>query len=315
VTGSDVDGPGRNETEATAQLGKDHSPRSRARQQLAAARRRYEGSWVQDLRARLKALDLVNWTTVFGAELLWSVLPLLILLSSLANERVDDDVSRHIGVNGQGAHIVKELFRNSPTFSLVPVLTGLIFALAGTIAVAGSMQVLYERAFDIEQRKWRDIPRAVAWLVVLLGALIAEGIVSKPVRTTGGPMVELLVRFVAALIFFWWTMHFVLAGRAPWRALIRPALVTALLWIALALFSSISLSSSIVSDSKLYGTIGVVFTLLTWFILIATVVVLGAALGAVWQNRKGQGFRAAHTGARPSEVSDGEPAPRQRNFG
>ena len=261
---------------------------------------------MQDLRARLKALDLVNWTTVFGAELLWSVLPLLILLSSLANERVDDDVSRHIGVNAEGAHIVRGLFRNSPTLSLVPILTGLIFAIAGTIAVAGSLQVLYERAFDIAQRKWRDIPRAVAWLVVLLGALVAEGIVSRPVRTTTGAVVELLVRFVAALIFFWWTMHFLLAGWAPWRVLIRPALVTALLWIALALFSSISLSSSIVSDSKLYGTIGVVFTLLTWFILIATVVVLGAALGAVWQHRRGQGFRAADSGTRPSEVSEGE---------
>ncbi len=198
---------------------------------------------------------------MFGAELLWSVLPLLILLSSLANERVDDDLSRHIGVNGQGAHIVSEPFRSSPTLSLVPILTGLIFAFASTIALAGSLQVLYERAFDIEQRKWRDIPCAVAWLVVLLGALAVEGIISGPVRTTGGPVVQLLVRFVAAVIFCWSTMHFLLAGRSPWRVLIRSALVTALLWIGLAVFSSISLSSSIVSYSKLYGTIGVVFTL------------------------------------------------------
>ena len=89
VTGSDGDRLSRNAAEATPQLSKDHSPSSRAREQLAAARRRYEGSWVQDVRARLKALDVVNWTTVFGAEVLWSVLPLLILLSSLANERVE----------------------------------------------------------------------------------------------------------------------------------------------------------------------------------------------------------------------------------
>src|SRR3984885_5625704 len=92
-----------------------------------------------------------------------------------------------------------------------------------------------------------------------------------------------------------------LAGRAAAMARAnRPPLVTALLWIALALFSSISLSSSIVSDRKLYGTIGVVFTLLTWFILVAAVVVLGAALGAVWQHRRGQSSRATDTGARPS---------------
>jgi Virulence factor BrkB len=106
----------------------------------------------------------------------------------------------------------------------------------------------------------------------------------------------------------WWTMHFLLAGRASWHALIRPALVTAVLWLALAVFSSISLSSSIVSDSKLYGTIGVVFTLLTWFILVATVLVLGAAFGAVWQKRKGQGFRPPDSDARPGGVAETEHA-------
>src|SRR3954454_8377738 len=104
-------------------------------------RTRYGASWAGEMGRQLKALDFVNWITMFGAALLWSALPLLILLSSLANKRVDDDVSRHIGVSGQGAHIVRELFRNSPTLSLVPILTGLIFTLAGTIAVVGSMQV------------------------------------------------------------------------------------------------------------------------------------------------------------------------------
>jgi hypothetical protein len=70
------------------------------------------------------------------------VLPLLILLSSLANKRVDDDLSRHIGVTGQGIQVIRALFRSSPTFSVVPILTGLLFASAGTITVVGSIQVL-----------------------------------------------------------------------------------------------------------------------------------------------------------------------------
>jgi Virulence factor BrkB len=227
-------------------LGNGHSPTDRARRRLAAARDRYQGSWVQEIATQLKVLDVAKWTTVFGAELLWSVVPLLILLSSLANERIDDELSRHIGVTGEGVHIIRSLLRNSPTHPLVPILTGLIFAFVGSIALVGSLQVLYERTFDQQPRGWRDI--------------------------------------------------------LPWRVLVRPALVTATLWLALALFSSISLSATIVSDSRLYGTIGVVFTLLTWFILIATVLVLGATLGAVWQNRKGQGLRAADSVARPSKV-------------
>jgi hypothetical protein len=111
---------------------------------------------------------------MFGAALLWSALPLIILLSSLANERIDDDLSRHIGLNGQGAHIVHSLFRGTPAHAVEPILT-------------------------------------------------------------------------------------------------------------FALFSSVYFSPILISDSRTYGTIGVVFTLLTWFFLIGGVVVLGAVLGATWQ--------------------------------
>lgn len=91
--------------------------------------------------------------------------------------------------------------------------------------------------------------------------------------------------FVEVAIFFAWTIHFLLAGRVPWHSVIGSALVTALLWLGFALFSSAYFSSVVVDDSRMYGTIGVVFTFLTWFILIGSVVVLGAACGAVWQQR------------------------------
>jgi len=282
-----------------------HFQSDRVRQRLGAARDRYEGSWIEEIIKRLKALDFVNWTTIFGAELLWSALPFIILLGALANERIDDDLSRHIGLNTRGATIVRSLFRNTPTHAIEPIVTGLIFALAGMIAVVGSLQVIYERTFDQPHRGWRDLPRFFVWVAVVLGALIAEAIVSKPVRTAAGPVVERLVSFVVVTIFFAWTMHFLLAGRAPWRHLIRPALVTALLWLALALFSAIYFPSVVISDSKLYGTIGVVFTLLTWFMLIGAVIVLGAACGAVWQERAGRDPLTAASGARPSRADEG----------
>jgi arylsulfatase len=53
----------------------------------------------------------------FGAALLISVLPFVILLSSLANHRIDTDLSRHTGLNRQGAVIVSQLFRPSPAHS------------------------------------------------------------------------------------------------------------------------------------------------------------------------------------------------------
>jgi membrane protein len=256
----------------------------RARRQLDAARGRYEGSWVQAIAAQLKALHVFDWTTIFGAELLWSALPFIILLSSLANERIDDDLSRHIGLNSQGAHIVEHLFRHRPAHATIAILTGLLFSFAGSIAVVSSLQLLYERAFD-QQHRARDFPRLVIWVGVFLLSAIAEVVIGGPVRNAAGPVVQGLLGFVVVTVLFGWTMHFLLAGRVPWRSVTRPALVSGVLWVGLAVFSSNYFSTTVIDDSKTYGTIGVVFTFLTWFIMIGFVIVLGAAGGAVWQQR------------------------------
>jgi len=250
-----------------------------------AVRARLDSSWVAALTTRLKEADVLNSVTLFGATLLLSVLPLIILLSSLANQRIDDDLSRHIGLNQHGTHIVETLFRGSPTHPVAPIATGRLIAFAGTLAVVACLPSIYERVFGQEPRGWRAFPRFIAWLAVLLGALLVEGLVNDPIRDAGGPVLEGVAAFVGLTVFFGWTMHFLLAGHVPWRSLVRPAALTAICWIGLALFSSLYFSSAVVSDSRLYGTIGVVFSLLTWFIAIGAVLVLGAAGGAVWQER------------------------------
>ena len=52
--------------------------------------------------------------------------------------------------------------------------------------------------------------------------------------------------------------------------------------MGLGVFASDYFSSTVVSDSHLYGSIGVVFTLVTWFIAIGAVLALGAVAGVVW---------------------------------
>jgi len=193
----------------------------------------------------------------------------------------------------------------------VPIVTALIFAAAGTMAVAGSLQAIYERVFGQQHRGWRDVLRFATWAGVMFGALVTDSVISKPVHAAGGPVAQGLVTYAGTAAFFWWTMHFLLAGRVPWRRLIHAAVLTALFWIGLELFTSVYFSTSIVSDSRLYGTIGVVFTLLTWFIAIGAVIVLGAVGGATWAQRKGRSGRT-RTGS-PDRGHDGSPPARTRD--
>jgi membrane protein len=265
----------------------------------AAVRRRYEGSWLQDLIARLGAVEFGNSIILFGAALLLSVLPLIILLSSVADERIDDDVSRHIGLDSRGAHIIEHLFRRSPSHEASAIILGIIIGFAGSVTVAGSLQLIYERAFGQTHRGWRDVPRFMVWVLVLFGVLIAEGSYDGPLRSAVGAIGRDLVSLAVVTAFLWWSMHFLLAGRVRWRDLARPAIASGVLWVVFALVSSIYFSSALITENKLYGTIGVVFILTTWFIAIGAVVVLGAVCGAVWQNRHERSARAASPGPEP----------------
>jgi membrane protein len=48
---------------------------------------------------------------------------------------------------------------------------------------------------------------------------------------------------------------------------------------------SIIFSSTVISDDKKYGSIGVVFALMSWLIAIGVVIILGAVAGVVWRER------------------------------
>jgi uncharacterized BrkB/YihY/UPF0761 family membrane protein len=139
--------------------------------------------------------------TLFGAALLVSVLPLVILVSSLANHRIDTDISRHIGLNRQGAGVVSQLFRSSPSHSAADIVTGLIFAAVGTVTVASSLQVIYERIFGQPHRGWQDILRFITWVGVLFGVLVADSVTSGSFRIVVTPVgvavFSLMVWFIA----------------------------------------------------------------------------------------------------------------------
>jgi membrane protein len=81
-------------------------------------------------------------------------------------------------------------------------------------------------------------------------------------------------------------MHFLLAGRVRWRKLLPSAILTGVFFAGLGVFSRFYFSSTIISDSRTYGTIGAVFSILTWFIAIGAVIILGAVAGVVWEDRK-----------------------------
>ena len=255
---------------------------------IARGRARYAGSFAHAVVKGLGAVEFGDRIIVFGASFLLSVLPLIILLGAFANTRVDDNIATRLGLNQEGDHIVEALFKNSHPGFTFGIVVSLILSLAGTIAVARSVQRLYQRTFDHPDiRGWSNVLRCLIWAVVLAGEVILDALISRPLRDLPAGRVCLgLGNLAIVTAFFWWGLHFLLVRRETWRRLFPAALTTGVFWVGLGAFASFYFSSTLVSDSHLYGSIGVVFTLVSWFIAMGAVIILGAVIGAAWQKRR-----------------------------
>ncbi len=242
----------------------------------------------QELIKGLGDVQFGNWIILFGASFLLSVLPLIILLSALANSRVDDDIATRLGLNREGSHIVDTLFTSSHAGLNFGVAVALVLSLLGTIAVARSVQSLYQQIFDhLDIRGWPNVLRCLVWALAAAVEVYVDAVVSRPLRDLPAGRVFLgLGNLVIVTAFFWWGLHFLLRGKEPWPRLFTAALATGVFWVGLGAFASLYFSSTLVSDSHLYGAIGVVFTLVTWFIAMGAVITLGAVVGHTWVTRR-----------------------------
>jgi membrane protein len=259
----------------------EQSSAKRDRRVVAWWRRRYQGSAAQDLVEGLGDVEFGNWIILFGASFLLSVLPLIILLTALANTRVDDNIDTRLGLNQQGAHIINGMFKASHAGWNFGVVVALLLSLAGTIAIARSVQRLYQQVFKHRDvRGWSNVLRCLVWALAVAAEVVVDALISRPLRDLPAGRVFLgLGNLVIVLGLFWWGLHFLLRGEESWRRLFPAALATGVFWVGLGAFASVYFSSTLVSDSRLYGTIGVVFTLLTWFVAMGAVIILGAVVG------------------------------------
>ena len=259
---------------------------SRLRRVRSKVTRRYEGSFAHRLFTRLGALDFMNQAILFGAGVLLSLLPFLVLLSAFADERIDDDVALHLGLDHRAATIVSHLFTQHGARWDSATALSLIVMVAGTLTVVGALQEIYEKAFDQPRRGLRDFPRYLVWIVVMCAVVAVPGTLADLLRSfSAGFVVVEAVTFGVFTPFVWWTMHFLLAGRVGWRRLFPSAIATGVFGAVFSVFSALYFSSTIISDDRIYGPIGAVFDIVTWLVGIGAVIILGAVAGVVWQDR------------------------------
>jgi membrane protein len=247
---------------------------------------KYSGSLAEDLWRRLDSMDFINRGMLFAATLLLCFFPFLIVVSALAGRSVVKTLARHTGLNRQAAAEVGRLFASSAaTASAVVGTASMVFFVLGGIAAATALQEIYERAFELPHRGLKDILYLLAWLAVLIGASLLTGWAAPGLRRAGGPALVVVAGLVWSTGFWWLTMRILLARRISWRTLFPAACATGVLYAGMELVFWLFFSGMVISDARKFGPIGIIFALLSYLIAIGVVVILGAAVGLVWQER------------------------------
>ncbi len=262
----------------------------RIRHGIEAAEEKYSGSAAEDLWHRLDALDFMNQAMILTGTLLLCALPFLLATAGLAGVSAESSLARRLGLNQQATADFSHLFTSTGATS-APV-TGITFALLVLFGLAGIsvVQELYLRAFGLEPRGIRDLPRKLIALGLTVGWIFLTGLAGPSVRAAG-PVVSGIVILVAFTGAWWFSMRFLLAGRIPWRRLFPSAVATGLCWLGMVAVFSATFSGMVISSYDRYGPIGVVFDIMSYFLAIGVVIILGAVVGILWRER-GLSFRA-----------------------
>ncbi len=247
---------------------------------VGAVRRRFDSSSPGRIWRQLQALDFINSSLQFAALFTLCFIPFLMLASVVVNADLARGIAKRTGLSSRAASDLTTLF----THSRAPLTTlgtlGVVLVLTGAAAIAQSLQVLYGKVFGQVLTGWPARMRRGQWLVGATGFFWLQVLIGRRIEPLGGQAPAESIQFLLALIFWWWSLHCLLAGRVPWSKLFRAGLATAICYSGLGLYISVFASSSIVSNETTYGPIGAVMTLLIIQIGLGVALHLGAVIGA-----------------------------------
>ncbi len=266
---------------------------------------------VRGLAERLIGAQIIANSLILAAQTFLALFPLIILLYAVlpagAAAGLVDALRNRVGISGASANAVQTLFGDRSALQQGTSVLSALLVIGSATAFARALQRVYEGAWRLPKLGLRGVWRWVAWLVALA---IYLGVIGTVVHLVGIREVNSALEIGLAFVFWWWTPFLLLGGRICWRALIPGAAVTTVAQILVTIGSAIFMPRLFRSNEADYGPIGVVFALESWLVVVAAVLVAGAAIGA----QLGQASNSFGIRLRGNSLPDGwlrkrEPAP------
>jgi membrane protein len=253
---------------------------------LGAIRQRLEATFIGRCLGSFIALQGIDRAMVIASQALTALIPLLILVSTLAPADRRGGVSqlliRRFDLRGNAADAVREVFARPAGGASIGVLSVVLLVFSG-LSLARRMQRLYQQAWRLEA-----VPGVRGSLNTALGlaALLLEIALLYLARTLVRALpfdwlLGLPISIVTGLLLWTSIPWLLLDRRVQWRRLVPAGLLA-------TVCSGIYMPRLLDTYSERYGLFGVTLALVGWLLCVALILVIATVVAAEFDRSQGR---------------------------
>jgi membrane protein len=223
-------------------------------------------------RATAAAITLYGFLALFALAVLAVA---IVGFVSSGNDHVAEDIVNWLGVSGTAAKVVTDAVDAASGSARVASVVGIV----GLIWVGSSFAVAiahaYNEAWRVPGRVNYERLKGLGWLAGAAGLLAAGSFVTAGLAALPAYLAPLVlaVSLTVNAVLWMWTSWVLPNRRVTWRALLPAAIVGAVGLELLKIAGGYVVPLLVARSSALYGTIGVVFALLAWLLVLGRLVV------------------------------------------
>ncbi|MFF8769550.1 YhjD/YihY/BrkB family envelope integrity protein [Kitasatospora sp. NPDC015120] len=233
---------------------------------------------------QLLRVNLLDSATRLAAQAFLSALPALFVVAVFTPAAIRDGVVHslrtELGLEGPAAQSVQQMLGTGHEQETGFGVVGALVTLLSATALSRAMQRVCERCWELPKAGTRVAAwRWLVWLVVWLLCLAFQ----TPVKDGFGlgAWLGVPLTFLLATAMWWWTQHLLLGARVRWLPLLPGAVLCGVAVVGIGVASRIYLPGAMSRSIGQFGPFGVVFTGLSWLIVVFTGMTLAIALGRV----------------------------------
>jgi membrane protein len=188
--------------------------------------------------------------------------------------QIADDIVKELGLSGSAATTITDAVRTAQDTKVASSIIGIVGLLWAGTGLAASLTAAWNETWRIPGGGVRGRALGFVWL---LGGLVLFAIAVFVLSLVGDngalPEIGVVAGVLVNTVGFLWTAWVLPTRRIPIRSMLPAAVVGGVCLEVLKLVGTFVIPRIVSQSSELYGTIGAVFALLVWFLVIGRVVV------------------------------------------